>query len=682
MSEQLSIQEPASTKPAASIGQLVPVPTQTKPPLMRERRRWSRRLPVRILQFSLDLAMLAGAFVLAYLLRFDFLMPRNSWIDLKHQLPYAVAIQFGVLLVAGVYSFIWRYVGMPELRTFIRTALTSMLLLLALRLFLPVSQQVWRIPISIIVVDTVLGFGFLFGTRVLRRALYERKERMHRQASGDNNDRKPVLLVGAGVAGVLAAREILNRGDMKLVVKGFVDDDPAKQGALIHDFRVLGTTDDLPRLVKELKVEQVVITIARITRGDIVRIIDICQKIPVKLRIIPGLYDILQGKVQVTRIRNVQIEDLLGREPVSLDEEQIGKFLAGKRVMVTGAGGSIGSELARQVARYGPSQLLLVDRAEFGLFNIDMEMRRNWPELSIVPLVADVGEESRVCSMFSAYWPQVVLHAAAHKHVPMMESNPAEAIKNNVLATRLLGRVSGEFGVETFVMISTDKAVRPTSVMGASKRVAELVVQDLAFRYKTRFVAVRFGNVIGSAGSVVPIFREQIRRGGPVTVTHPDMRRYFMTIPEASQLVLQAGAMGAGGEIFILDMGEPVRILDLAVAMITLTGLKPFEEMDIVFTGLRPGEKLHEELELLGEGIAKTRHPKIFIGKLNAYPPEQVERALIRLEQLALAGNRDDIRAFLNFLLPEATLAVRRESEERRIRPEDYRATERPTPVS
>jgi FlaA1/EpsC-like NDP-sugar epimerase len=560
--------------------------------------------------------------------------------------------------------------------------LTSALLLLALRLFLPPSQQVWRIPISVIVIDAVLGFGFLFGMRVLRRALYERQERERRQVNGNNVDRKPVLLVGAGVAGVLAAREILNRGDMQLVVKGFVDDDARKQGAMIHDFRVLGTTDDLPRLVKELNIGQVVITIARITRGDIVRIIDICQKIPVKLRIIPGLYDILQGKVQVTRIRNVQIEDLLGREPVLLDEKQLGEFLAGKRVMVTGAGGSIGSELARQVARFAPSKLLLVDRAEFGLFSIDMEMRRTWPDLAIVPLVADVGEEARVRSMFSAYWPQVVLHAAAHKHVPMMESNPAEAIKNNVLATRLLGKVSGEFGVETFVMISTDKAVRPTSVMGASKRVAELVVQDLAFRCKTRFVAVRFGNVIGSAGSVVPIFREQIRRGGPVTVTHPDMRRYFMTIPEASQLVLQAGAMGEGGEIFILDMGEPVRILDLAVAMITLSGLKPFEEMDIVFTGLRPGEKLHEELELFGEGITKTRHPKIYIGKIAAYPSEEMEAALVRLERLALEAKQDDIRAFLNSLLPEATLAVRRESEERRIQPEDFQAPDRATPVS
>jgi FlaA1/EpsC-like NDP-sugar epimerase len=646
----------------------------------RERRRWTTRLPVRIIQFSLDLGALVSAFVFAYLLRFDFQIPAKEFSRLLHQLPYVVLIQIGILALLGVYSFIWRYVGMPELKTFLGAASVSAIPLFALRIFLPEPLEVWRIPFSIVIMDTVFGFGFLFGMRVLRRWLYEHQERQRAPAKETGAD-VPALLVGAGKAGVLAAREILSRGDMRLAVKGFIDDDPAKQGAVIHDLRVLGTTDDLPRLVKELKIAQVVITIARITRGDILRIIDICHKIPVKMRIIPGLYEILQGKVQVTRIRNVQIEDLLGREPVLLDEKQLGEFLAGKRVLVTGAGGSIGSELARQVARFAPSQLLLVDQAEFGLFNIDMEMRRTWPQLSIIPVVADIGEEARVRSVFSAYWPQVVLHAAAHKHVPMMESNPVEAITNNVLGTQLLGKIAGEFGVEAFVLISTDKAVRPTSVMGASKRVAELVVQDLARRYKTRFVAVRFGNVIGSAGSVVPIFREQIRRGGPVTVTHPDMRRYFMTIPEAAQLVLQAGAMGEGGEIFILDMGEPVRILDLAVAMITLTGLKPFEEMDVVFTGLRPGEKLHEELELLGEEIVKTRHPKIFMGKLAAYPPEEVEKALVQLEELALGGKRDAIRAFLNSFLPEAKLAVRRESEERRLPPGDYQA-QRQTPVS
>jgi FlaA1/EpsC-like NDP-sugar epimerase len=640
----------------------------------------SRRV-IRAFQCFLDLFVLATAFLAAYMLRFEFHIPDSQLSEAIWQLPYVVLLQFVTLAMVGVYSFIWRYIGMAELRAFVFAAAGSATPLIALRLFLSDRYSQWRIPLSVIVIDTILAFGGVVAMRLLRRAIYEQREKQRRGAL-EERVLKPALVVGAGRAGVLAAREILSRGDMELDVKGFVDDDPAKFGSVIYGFRVLGTTEDLPRLVKELGVVQVVITIAQISRSEILRIIDICHKIPVKLRVIPGLYDLLQGKVEVTRIRSVHMEDLLGREPIYLDEPQIGQFLANKTIMVTGAGGSIGSELARQVARFGPSKLLLVERAEFALFEIDQELRRSYPQLAVVPIVADVGEARRVQSIFTEHRPQVVLHAAAHKHVPMMEANPSEAITNNVMATHLLGQTAGDQGAEAFVLISTDKAVRPTSVMGASKRVAELVIQDLGQKYATRFVAVRFGNVIGSAGSVVPIFREQIRRGGPVTVTHPDMRRYFMTIPEAAQLVLQAGAMGEGGEIFILDMGEPVRILDLAVAMITLTGLKPFEEMDIVFTGLRPGEKLHEELELFGEEIAKTRHPKIFVGKLTPYPPEEVERALARLAELARTGRSDAIRLFLNSYLPEARLGVRRESRETKVAPFVPPDSEEATPFS
>jgi len=520
------------------------------------------------------------------------------------------------------------------------------------------------VPLSVILMGTVLAFGGVLGLRIARRYVYEKGQRASYAAQGAKAERVPTLLVGAGRAGVLAAREIAGRGDMNFEVKGFVDDDAEKRGAVIHGVRVLGTTEDLPRLVKEMGIEQVVITIAQISRQEILHLIGLCRKIQVSVRIIPGLYDVLQGKVRVTRIRNVQIEDLLGREPVYLDEAQIGQFIAGKRVMVTGAGGSIGAELARQVARFQPGKILLVERAEFALFDIDVDLRRSRPEAEIIPIVADVYDEGRMRAVLATHAPQVIFHAAAHKHVPMMESNPGEAIKNNILATRLLGELAGEQGVEAFVMISTDKAVRPTSIMGATKRVAELSILDLARKYATRYEAVRFGNVIGSAGSVVPIFREQIRRGGPVTVTHPEMRRYFMTIPEAAQLVLQAGAMGEGGEIFILDMGEPVRILDLAEEMITLTGLRPYVDMDIVFTGLRPGEKLFEELELSGEQIAKTRHPKIFIGRLNAYPPEEIDRALRVLAELARDADGTAVRKFLNSLLPEANLGVRRATRE------------------
>jgi FlaA1/EpsC-like NDP-sugar epimerase len=615
-------------------------------------------------QFGLDITVLVAAFVLAYLLRFEFVVPEKELGNALQQLPYVVVVQFVALVLAGVYSFIWRYVGLGEIKAFVYASLWSALALGAVRLTLPDRFGGWRVPISIILMATFLSFVGVLGLRVLRRLLYELSQRRERTTLAANEERVPTLLVGAGRAGVLATREIVGRGDTNLDVKGFVDDDPEKKGAVIHGIRVLGTTEDLPRLVKELGIAQVVITIAQISRQEILRLIGLCRKIEVAVRIIPGLYEVLQGKVHVTRIRSVQIEDLLGREPVYLDEEQLGEFLARKRVMVTGAGGSIGSELVRQIARFEPAKILLVERAEFALFEVDGELRRTCPQVEALALVADVCDEPRMRAIFGEHAPQIVFHAAAHKHVPMMEANAGEAIKNNVLATRLLGEIAGEYGVDSFVMISTDKAVRPTSIMGATKRVAELAVQDLAKRHATRYLAVRFGNVVGSAGSVVPIFREQIRRGGPVTVTHPEMRRYFMTIPEAAQLVLQAGAIGEGGEIFILDMGEPVRILDLAEEMITLTGLRPYVDMDIVFTGLRPGEKLFEELELSGEQIAKTRHPKIYIGKLNPYPSDEIERALRYLEELAREADGTAVRKFLNSLLPEANLGVRRGTRE------------------
>ena len=603
----------------------------------------------------MDLLALVAAFWLAYFLRFDFYIPRENLLFALRQFPYVVLIQFAALLVAGVYTFIWRYVGMAEVRAFVNAAYWSCLPILALRFVGPTTLHPWRVPVSIICINTFLAFGGVLGLRVLRRALYERYERENRTAR-DDSKKKSVLLIGAGQAGVLAAREIRGRGDTGLVIKGFVDDDPVKQGSVIYGIKVLGTTDDMTRLVQVFGIDQVVITIAAASRNEIRRIVALCEQVPVKVQIIPGLYEILQGNVEVSRIRDLLIEDLLGREPVRLDEEDMSRFLAGKTVVVTGAGGSIGAELARQTALFRPARLLLLERAEFALFNIDRELRERWPEISIIPLVADVSNEARLRLIFEAHRPQVVLHAAAHKHVPLMELNGAEAVKNNVLATRMIGGIAGEFGVEAFVMISTDKAVRPTSIMGASKRVAELVVQDLDRRYQTRYVAVRFGNVIGSAGSVIPIFREQIRKGGPVTVTHPDMVRYFMTIPEAAQLVLQAGAMGEGGEIFVLDMGQPVKILDLAKDTITLSGLKPFEDIDIVFTGIRPGEKLFEELEVRDECLTKTRHPKIYIGKIASYPADAVRGALERLAALSENELDGELRAFLSEFLPEASL--------------------------
>lgn len=621
---------------------------------------WTRLL-YRQIQLFMDLGVLVGSFVFAYFLRFEFSLPEGELHRMLVQLPLVLLLQFSALGIAGVYSFIWRYVGLREVPSFLKAAAASVSVLLFLRFGLADQFHLWRVPISVIVIDAALAFGGTLSIRVLRRVLYESYERdkLDRTAThvlGARRKRKPVLLVGAGRGGVLAVREIQGRGDMDIEVMGFVDDDPLKLGTVIHGVRVLGTIRDLPRLARELDIDHVVITIAETRRQLLRRIAEICQRSGVRVRSIPGFYEILQGKVEISRMRDVAIETLLGREPVHLDQTELDRFLGGRRVLVTGAGGSIGSELARQVARFKPSLLLLLDRAEGALFEVDRELRQLRPELDIRPLICDVVDAPRIKALLAQYRPEVILHAAAHKHVPMMESNPSEAIKNNVFGTKILGEAAGELGVESFVLISTDKAVRPSSVMGASKRIAELVVQDLDHRFATRYVAVRFGNVMGSAGSVIPIFREQIARGGPLTVTHPDMMRYFMTIPEAAQLVLEAGAMGDRGEIYVLDMGEPMRILDLARDLITLSGLRPYEDIDIVYTGLRPGEKLFEELEVSGESISKTRHPKIFIGRLASVPSDQLADGLKHLSGLCRAGREGEIRACLGVLLSEANL--------------------------
>lgn len=633
------------------------------PPLTDMERRskpgfWHRMLDLNVFrktaQFALDMIVFVTAFILAYLLRFDFNIPPIELFHMSVQLPGVVMIQLGALYLLKGHRLIWRYISLDDVYRFVLAALLSAAPIVMLRLTLPEALRQFRAPLSVTVVDSILAFLGTLGLRMLHRVMFEARKKQAVKAQTVAGVRKPVLLIGADRTAVMVAREIQNHS-AELEVKGFIEDDRKAHGSVIQGVPVLGGTCDLPRLARELDVDQVVIAV-HASRKKMRELAGICERIPIRARVIPGLHEIVEGNVQVSEIRDLQIEDLLGREPVQLDEDEMKRFLTGKSVMVTGAGGSIGSELARQVARFQPSTLLLVERAEFSLFNIDREMREKWPAVSIVSLVADIADRERMRSIFSSYRPQVVLHAAAHKHVPMMEFNLTEAIKNNVLGTHVLGEMAGTFGVEVFVLVSTDKAVRPRSMMGASKRVAELVIQYLNRRFVTRYVAVRFGNVIGSNGSVVTIFQEQIRKGGPLTVTHPDMTRYFMTIPEAAQLVLQAGTMGEGGEIFILDMGEPVRIVDLARDVITLSGLKPYEDIDIVFTGTRPGEKLFEELQTNEETMTKTRHPKIFIGKIAAYPEERVSRTLLRLTALARREDELELRKCLVNLLPEAQL--------------------------
>ncbi len=633
-------------------------------------------------QTALDFSILAGAFVISYLLRFDFSLPQSEVRNILVQLPFVVLLQFVALQASGSRTGIWRYTGIGNIKPFFYAALGSLLVLTLMRFQLTDSYQAWRVPLSVIFVDCMLAFGGTFGLRMLRRVVFEQSKRRQQgkgQVSSNGNGngnglqppRRRVLLIGAGQAGVMVAKEIDGRGDLGLEIKGFVDDDGAKlRRSVVQGYKVLGSTADLPRLVRALGIDHVIVTIAQASRAQLHAIVKICEEIPIRVKTIPGLYEILDGQVEISRIRDVQIEDLLGRDPVQLDVESISRELNGKTVMITGAGGSIGAELARQAQRFAPANLLLVERAEFALFEIDHELRHANPDLPIVPLVGDIGDTVRMREIFTLYRPQVVIHAAAHKHVPLMESNSAEAIKNNVLSTRLLAELAGEFKAEVFVLVSTDKAVRPTSIMGASKRVAELIVQDLNRRHMTRFVAVRFGNVIGSAGSVIPIFQRQILQGGPVTITDRRMQRYFMTIPEAAQLVLQTGAIARGGEVFILHMGELVRIMDLAETLITLSGLKPHEDIKIVETGIRPGEKLCEELSFETEETTATEHPKIFIYQIAGVEPNVLQTALQRLAGFTRDCDEEGLRGFLNDLLPEAHLngdAERRAAQKLRL---------------
>ncbi len=610
-----------------------------------------------ISRIALDLAVLALAFLLGFLVRFDGHPPADFTVVLLVTWPYVVLFEYAVLRAFGVHRFAWRYVGLREaLRIFFASAAASAGLM-AWRFVIGVlddNEQAFRrllIPVGVIAVNFALVFLGTTGLRVWRRVAGERSEtgrrkRPHREAIA-------TMLVGAGQAGVLVARELASRPDLGLRPVGFLDDDRGKWGLVIHGVPVLGSTAQLPMLCQKHLAKQVVISIANAPGSEIRRIRRLCEEANLPAKIIPGLYEIVGGRVNLSRIRNVAIDDLLGRQPVQLDLEGIAEQVRGRTVMATGAGGSIGSELCRQLCSFEPAVLVLVERSENNLFNIHRELRESFPGVRLVPCIADIGDTPRMSEIFSAHKPSMVLHAAAHKHVPMMEWNPREAVKNNVFGTRQVADLADEHGVDVFVMISTDKAVNPTSVMGATKRAAEIYVQSLSQRSKTRYVTVRFGNVLGSAGSVIPIFQEQIAKGGPVTVTHPDMRRYFMTIPEACQLVLQAGSMGRGGEIFILDMGEPVKIVDLARDLIALSGLHEGDDIEIRFSGVRPGEKLFEELSTDSEEADKTRHPKIFVGRISPTPLEQVNRGMLALGRAVEQDGTEALLTELRNIVPE-----------------------------
>ncbi len=618
-----------------------------------------RRHVLRFSQLSIDLAVLAFAFTVAFFLRFDWRPPTEVLGRLALTAPYVVLGEYVVLWAFGVPKFSWRYIGLREAWRIFAATLVASVILLWIRLGLGELQDDYVylrhgvIPLGVIAINFVLMFLGVTGVRGLRRILGEQLDAQRRRESKADHASVPTMLVGAGAGGVLMTKELANRPDLGLRVVGFLDDDRDKVGTMVNGVPVVGTTDRLAELCARYGAKQVLITMASAPGSTVRRISKLAEDAGLPAKIIPGLYEIAGGRVELARIRPVAIEDLLRREPVELDTEAIAEDLHDRVVLVTGAGGSIGSELCRQVATFAPSRLLLAERAENSLFEIHRELSKLHPHLEIVPLIADVSDGERMRHIFETYSPYAVFHAAAHKHVPMMEWNPGEAIKNNVFGTKAVADLAHEHGVESFVMISTDKAVNPTSVMGASKRVAEMYVQALASRSRTRFVTVRFGNVLGSTGSVIPIFRQQIADGGPITVTHPDMQRYFMTIPEACQLVLQAGSMGQGGEIFVLDMGEPVKIVDLARDLIRLSGFRPDEDIEIVFTGIRPGEKLFEEISVDAENADKTRHPKIFVGRRAAVTVGEIDAHLDALARALEAPTRARVIASLRGCVPE-----------------------------
>ena len=617
------------------------------------------RIVARTSQALIDLAVLSMAFWLAFLLRLEGDLPLFMLKRLVFTWPYVVAFQYFVLVAFGVPRFAWRYVGMREAVRIVGALSAAAVALLGVRLLggwlrPSFGYAVYAmVPIGVIVIDLALAIVGIGGVRGIRRLLGERSESERLRKKGARVNGVPTILIGAGQAGLMVAKEISARPDLGIEPLGFLDDDRMKVGTSVYGLRVLGDTANIGKTCARFGAKQALITIANAPGHVIRRIAQSCEAAGIPVKIIPGIYEIVGDRVNLTRVRDVTIEDLLRREAVVLDDELIGSGLRCKVVMVTGAGGSIGSELCRQICRYSPQRLVLLEQAENALYQIHRELEKRFPQIPLTPCIADVCDSKRLAQVYARWRPAYVFHAAAHKHVPMMEWNPTEAVKNNVFGTRKVADFAHEYGVERFVMISTDKAVNPTSVMGASKRVAEIYVQALSQKSKTRFVTVRFGNVLGSAGSVVPLFREQIAAGGPVTVTHPDMRRYFMTIPEACQLVLQAGAMGEGGEIFVLDMGEPVKVVDLAKDLVRLSGLQP-DEVEIVFTGLRPGEKLFEELSVAEESATKTKHPKIFIGHMRPHGLDEVDRRLKRLHQVVSEASAPaDVREALQVIVPE-----------------------------
>ncbi|MHC4573715.1 MAG: polysaccharide biosynthesis protein [Planctomycetota bacterium] len=581
---------------------------------------------------------------------------RRSWLVDQYPLLlfFFVVIKLIVFGLFKQYRGWWRYVGISDLTGIAAASLVSTFIIVSLWFIMlnmaslrSVLRNLTEVGQGVFMADMFATVLLLGGLRMVIRLYHEEFKTV------ESGRLKRFLIVGAGNAGEALLREMHRMPVAEYDVVGFVDDDAVQQGTNIHGIPILGTVERLPGICKSRNIDEIAIAMPSATARQLRRVIQVCEGTKIRFRTVPSITDIASGKFRVSQIRDVDISDLLGREAVQLDLDLIEAFIRDKVILVTGAGGSIGSEMCRQVCNFGPQLLLLVEQAENPLFYAERELTNEFPTIHLKVLICNITDSVRVQEVFARYKPEVVIHAAAHKHVPMMELNPGEAVKNNVVGTQVVADAADKYGAENFVMISTDKAVNPTSIMGSSKRIAEMYIQDLNRTSKTHFVTVRFGNVLGSDGSVVPIFKKQIAQGGPVTVTHPEMKRYFMTIPEAVQLVLQAATMGQGGEIFVLDMGEPVKIADLARELITLSGFRPEEDIEITFTNPRPGEKLFEELSIKGEDMQPTRHSKIVIWKNIPMDRAKLVSGIRELVQVAKTQDHSEIVRRIKELVPE-----------------------------
>ncbi len=591
----------------------------------------------------LDTLLINLAYFLALYLRFDGRIPAQYVETYTSHALIITTIKIVIFYIFNLYKSIWKFASVDEMLEIVLASIISNAIVMA---YMTLVQG--KMPRSVYLMVPILDMAFIGGIRFSLRAL----GRVRNGVPKNLGNYKKVLIVGAGSAGAMIIKELRNHDTLKSMPAAIVDDDPKKIGQSINGVPILGSRKDIPRICKEENIDEIIIAIPSANRKGIREIVSESRKTKCKTKIVPGMYELIDEKVSIKKIRDVEIEDLLGREEVQLDLNEICEYIKDKRVLVTGGGGSIGSELCRQIARFEPEELMILDIYENNAYDIQNELLRKYDKLNLKVFIASVRDKKRMDEIIKNERPDVVFHAAAHKHVPLMENNPHEAIKNNVFGTLNVVQAADKYNVKKFVMISTDKAVNPTNVMGATKRICEMIVQSKNKESDTEFVAVRFGNVLGSNGSVIPLFKKQIAEGGPVTVTHPDVIRYFMTIPEACQLVLQAGSMAEGGEIFVLDMGEPVKIMDLAKDLISLSGFEPDVDIPIEITGLRPGEKLYEELLLDEEGISDTSHNKIFIGKPVFTDYNYLIRKLESLKEVVKIGDKKQIKANLQNLVP------------------------------